>query len=700
MKKLYVLIVFLLFGGGMYAQTTLTYKVVNPRMVNDLGTNYFVFDIQVAAAAVGSFLWTGQANITFNNTTFSNVPANWVVSGGPLLAGTYGVGATPKYHSPGFTLTGAPLRLNISFLANEVSLTRPATSAFFNEILTTFQTLATVYAPINDVTGFAGINFDQLSMNGTQQYKLSASPWFANYLNPNLYDPSNFVNTYVGRIFANATWSQYNGILDWGTSYNTSIWDGTAILNSADNTPALATNLRIESGATLNIPINKQLTVSGTLTNAGTAASLVVASGGSLIESTANVAATVNRDITAWGAIPNHGWHLLSSPVAAQVIAPAFTDPTPANYDFYKWDEVTNFWLNQKVPGNNITSFVPGTGYLVAYATSIAPKVFAGPLNAANLALSGLTLSTGVNKGWNLLGNPFPSALTWGTGWTMSNINATAKIWGESGASYVDILTGGIIPAMNGFMVQTSTAPGSLTIPIAARVHSTQAWYKSSEGMLKLIAHDLDNSMEQESNIRVNENATEGFDAEYDSHFLPGYAPLFYSVAGSEQLSTNTLPAIEDSRVIPMGFVKNAGNNFSIELKENSLNGVSTVFLTDNKNGTVTNLSTIPIYTFTSVAGDNTNRFKISFVDSPTSITNPNVAVDFKIRAENGVITILQTRNQSGNVMISDMAGRTLASASLVAGTPLSIDMQGHTGVYIVSITTVDGVSNTKIIVK
>lgn len=699
MKKLYVLIVFLLFSGGMYAQTTLTYKVVNPRVINDLGTNYFVFDIQVAAASAGSFLWAGQANFTFNNTTFSNVPADWVVSGGPLLAGTYGVGATPKYHSPGFTLTGVPLRLNISFLANEVSLTRPATSTFFNEILTTFQTLATVYAPISDVSGIAGINFDQAGMDGFQQYKLSVNPWFAKYANPNLYDPGNFVNTYVGRIFANASWSQYGGLLDWGTSYNTSIWDGTAVLNSADNTPALVPNLRIESGASLTIPINKQLTVAGTLANAGTAANLVVESGGSLIENTA-VAATVKRFISGWGIIPNHGWHLLSSPMTAHAINPNFIVSPATNYDFYQWNEPTNTWLNQKVGVNNITNFVPGTGYLVAYANA-STKQFAGTLNAANVPISGLTLSGGTNSGWNLLGNPFPSALTWGTGWGLTNIAATAKIWRESGAAYVDISTNGIIPAMNGFMVQTTLAPGSLTIPITARVHNAQAWYKGSEGMLKLIAHDLDNSMEQESNIRKNENATAGYDAEYDSHFLPGYAPLFYSTIGSEQLSTNTLPAIEDNSVIPMGFVKNVSGNFSIELVENSLDGVSLLYLTDKKTGTVTNLNTTPIYNFTSATGDDANRFQISFQESTTSISNPDIAQNFTVYASHGVIYVIQTGNQAGNITVSDMAGRSVGTARLIAGSsPWSIDMQGHTGVYIVSITTADGVSNTKIIVK
>ena len=479
----------------------------------------------------------------------------------------------------------------------------------------------------------------------------------------------------------------------------------TLNMSGGGNTVTLGSNLIVTGNLAINsgsfvVATGSQLTVNGTLTNSAGVNGLVVKSGGSLIQNTGGVNATVECAVNAW-TDALHGWHLLSSPVAGQVISPAFTDPTPANYDFYQWGEATNTWLNQKDGTNNIVNFVSGTGYLVAYATSIAPKMFAGTLNATDIACSDLTLSGGTNSGWNLLGNPFPSALTWGTAnWGLNNIAATAKIWGESGASYVDISAGGIIPAMNGFMVQTSAAgTGSLTIPLTARVHNALAWYKSSTGLLKLKAHDLDNSTAQESIIRVDENATEGYDAQYDSHFLAGFAPQFYSTVGGEQLSTNTLPGIDNSRVIPMGFVKNAAGNFSIELMENSLMGVSTIYLTDNKTGSITNMSTNPVYNFTSVAGDDANRFLLKF-QGTASIPNPDITKDFTVHAENGVITILQTGNLSGKVTVTDMAGRNVATANLKAGSPTSINLQGHPGVYVVSIVSAEGVSNVKVIIN
>ena len=512
----------------------------------------------------------------------------------------------------------------------------------------------------------------------------------------------NFAPASVGTVNLNGSEVQ---IISGAGTITCSSYSTLAVNNSSGvelNANASIANLTINSG-TFVVAQGSQLTVNGTLTNLAGNTGLVIESGCSLIQTSGGVSATVRREIAAWGIIPNHGWHLLSSPVAAQAIISAFTAIPAVDYDFYQWRELDNTWLNQKDVSNNIVNFVLGTGYLVAYKYT-ETKHFTGTLNATDVLCSDLTLSAGVNRGWNLLGNPFPSAIKWndGTNWTVpTTFAATAKVWDEGDAAYNEISSNGLIPAMNGFMVEVlSGSPASLTIPIAARVHdATDTWYKSSAGMLKLKAHDLDNSTAQETIIRVDENATEGYDAQYDSHFLAGFAPKFYSTVGGEQLSTNSLPAIDNSRVIPMGFVKNAAGNFSIELVENSLMGVSTIYLTDNKTGSITNMSTSPVYNFTSVAGDDANRFLLSF-QGTASIANPDITKDFTVHAENGVITILQTGNLTGNVTVTDMAGRILATASLMAGSPTSINLQGHPGVYVVSIVTTIGVSNVKVIIN
>jgi hypothetical protein len=462
-------------------------------------------------------------------------------------------------------------------------------------------------------------------------------------------------------------------------------------------------------GANGTLTVNNAAGVSllgrATLNNlAITTGTFTVASGASLITNgTVPSSVTVERSINAWGDA-DHGWHLLSSPVTAQAIQPGFVSTPPdAGEDFYSWDEATNFWINSKdLSGAWNTSFdnnfAVGKGYLVAYQNT-STRSFAGILNTSNVNLTGLTNSSGINHGWNLLGNPFASALKWNDGnWSLSNVTATAKLWDEAGAAYVDIVSNDIIPALNGFMVETSGS-GALTIPIAARTHSSQAWYKNGEGRILLTARDLDNNRAQQSVIRLNNESTEGFDSQFDSHFLGGFAPKFYSIQGEEMLSTNSLPDLSDNRVIEMGFVKNAATSFSIELStENQFPNLK-VYLTDKKTGVITDLSASQAYSFTSDNGDDPSRFRLHFKDA-TSVSDPEAARNFTVFTENGFVNVQSNSMISAKVKITDMAGRTIATANLNAGETSRIHMLGQTGVYVVSLITAKGVSNEKIIVK
>jgi len=468
--------------------------------------------------------------------------------------------------------------------------------------------------------------------------------------------------------------------------------------------------LAIESGGIVEVQAGKALTVNGALTNSAGATGLIVKSGGSLIQNS-DVSATVERTISGWVSATS-GWHLISSPVSNQGFQPNFvSDPPSANEDFFLWDESQNSWINSKVgttPGPYTfsplfgTTFSVGKGYLAAYSAT-STKQFIGTLNKNNIGVSNLVISAGLNSGWHLLGNPFTSALTWGTAsWSLTHINGTAKIWNESSASYSDIALGtGIIPALNGFMVQVTdgfSGANSLLIPEVARVHSATSWYKSSsQASILLVANDPAGQTSQESIIRLDPEATSSFDPEFDSHFLPGFAPRLYSIAGDEKLSTNCLPSIPAESLIPFGFVKNDASSFSIELKE-SIDGYQ-VFLKDLKTNTDQNLTENPVYTFTSEANDDANRFLLHFL-STVGTSNPVLPTTSRIYISNRNIYIeglyakseILVRNMLGQVVVSRNANGTGAqvinTANLTAG------------VYVVSVVTGKQVVSEKVVIK
>jgi len=429
---------------------------------------------------------------------------------------------------------------------------------------------------------------------------------------------------------------------------------------------------------------------------------------------------TIERHIDGWSS-SSHGWHFLSSPVANQAISPNFVDisGTISNQvDFYRWSEPLDLWVNIKnisgtynrgsgeefFSNDESPTFAPGKGYLAAYGSDFT-KTFTGNLNNTNVSVIGLTKTADKTySGWNLIGNPFPSALDWGVGsWSLSNVDANCQIWNEASASYTVVSSGGDIPAMNGFMVHASVNGASLALPTDARVHSSTNWYKNSqqyENGMVLRANDPQGQTAQTSIVRFNSEATPGYDTQFDSYFLAGYAPLFYSVSENENYALNTLPEQTEAQVIPMGFVKNGSTGFSIELTENGTE--STVYLTDHKTNTTQNLTNNPIYTFTAEEGDGPDRFLLHFkavgIDDP-AINNAN---GFPIHCWNyqQTLTIGNPEQLPGEILVYAITGQTLLTAHLENVTKQTISHQLSPGMYVVQVRAEGKLKTQKIIVE
>ncbi|MCK9203269.1 MAG: T9SS type A sorting domain-containing protein [Bacteroidales bacterium] len=562
-------------------------------------------------------------------------------------------------------------------------------------------------------SGALAVLIDNLTITqGTFNFNVSGTPGHS--INGNIYVASGATLTFspssAGSVTLNGSATQtISGDGTLSTSGNSTLVINNTVVTNKNIT--FGGNLTINSSKSFTINAGKNVTVSGTLTNTENSG-LVIKSGGSLKQNTGSVPATVERDITAWSDA-THGWHFISSPVAEQAVDPSFTDPTPVNYDFFTWWQPTNQWVNFKntevAPTWNTanvlgvtsggTNFIPGKGYLVAYSAT-ATKQFSGTLNVADIAVSNLSVNAS-NYGWHLLGNPFPCALTWNDGnWAMTAINGTAKIWSESGAAYTDIAASGIIPALNGFMVEATAVTNGLTIPLASRTHDATSWYKSNSGpYIKLVAHDPDGQTAQESIILFTPDATTGFDPQYDSHFLPGYAPAFYSVAGEEHLSTNALPEAGGAVQIPFNFTKNEGSNFTIEAKE--ITGVyGPIMLNDLKAGTSQDLGNSPLYSFIASAEDTPGRFVITF--SHVGIGEAQNENPVRIYTNGNCICVANACGTAitGDVVVYNLMGQQLTKTRLGGATLTRIDLDPSTGYYLVKVITPQKTYTNKVFIR
>jgi len=432
----------------------------------------------------------------------------------------------------------------------------------------------------------------------------------------------------------------------------------------------------------------------------------------SLIHNTADLAVTgtttIERYLPAWSSNDN-GWHLLSSPVANNALT-NFTPSPATQYDFFAWDEATNTWLDQKIVANNINSFALGKAYLTAYQNA-GERNFVGAINTQNVspALSYTIPGPGL-RGYNLVGNPFASALSADIDlWTKNNVENYVYVWDDANGNYkswdgsAGTLTDGIIPAMQGFWVRTNGANPNLTIAAASRTHHAQNFYKSSiSDVLNLSVKSNTNQKSDALVIRFKNGATNQFDQQHDVPKLMSMvasAPQFYSIVDSDKISINAIAPTTTNTSITLGFEPKQNGSYVINASNiHSFACGSKILLEDTKTNTTQDLMLNPVYNFTASASDNINRFIVHFDFATVSvgeITKTNTGI---FAYENNIY--INTIENIKQINIYNTLGQLVKSINNINGLQ-KINMSNYTsGYYIVSVITENNVATQKVIIK
>jgi len=482
-------------------------------------------------------------------------------------------------------------------------------------------------------------------------------------------------------------------------------------------------NITVAPGSKFTVEPAKFVTVNGALTlndsiilkstSAGTASLLTK---GAVSGSKARVERYIGG--ASWA------WHFLSSPVTTQAISGGFT-PSTSGYDFYTWYEPALLWVNFKntttAPtwntANGSNYFMPGRGYLVAYEATNTTKNFTG---LPNNGLVEYTLTTGgasTYQYFNLVGNPYPCSIDWkaDAGWTRDNLNGSEKsfwIWNDVSGNYGTYSTAtsgdvGIngtsryISGGQGFLVLAASG-GAFTMDDAVKAHSSQPYLKSNEIVkleLKLKLSCNANTYSDEAIVSFNNSNSEGGSEKFYSMY--SNAPELWSVKNANNYSINLLGELDLSKVIPLTVKAGVAGDYTliasqVESFGNSLN----IRLEDRTAGIFTSLSNTPEYTFqVNEPGTITDRFFLRFIDV-TSVADFKQSKEFNVFAKDGKINIQSLQQQSGKVAVFDMLGHRITTGRIDAGAYTQINMNGKSGVYIVSVITDKGINNTKIIVK
>lgn len=309
----------------------------------------------------------------------------------------------------------------------------------------------------------------------------------------------------------------------------------------------------------------------------------------------------------------------------------------------------------------------------------------------------------GNQRGWNFFGNPYTSAIDWdaASGWTKTDIDGTIYIYNGTQWATYNSGTGGTnggtqyIAMGQGFFVHKTDLggpypeTGTLTMDNNVRVHNGVAYLK--ETIANKVSLKVEgNGYSDETAILFRDDATVGFDSQYDAYKLeteqPG-APTFYSV-GTSNLAVNVLP---EADWVQLGFKSTVNGTYTISADE--INDLGDVVLEDTFTGEMTDLNA-GSYTFNYTVGDNEDRFIVHF--SPLGVDENESMFDIYSHGKNAYIVV--PANTKGNIVVYNMMGQAVASSDIT--TTRNVIHIENSGNYIVKVMSDNSVVTKKVFIK
>ena len=454
-------------------------------------------------------------------------------------------------------------------------------------------------------------------------------------------------------------------------------------------------SLTIDNGATLTVNPGMSLTAGGR-TSVGGPSCLILRSDaggtGSFIDNGTIIGpgtARVERYLA------NDHWHFISAPVNNALSGVFLND-----YLITSDQTTTTGWGDYIVPVD-----VP-LGILKGYAvwkpsTTSNLEAFTGTLNTGLQQYINIPrVSAAPWAGWNLCGNPYPSALDYlAAGWTKTNLDAAFYFWDPDKNPTGDYRyfngTAGdhsrYIPCEQGFYIHISepSTSGSLTVTNQARVHNAESFLKDQTEVPELLSLKARASIyEDETFIQFDQEATTGFDPSFDAYKLFGSekgSHIYSSIAGNE-LAINVLPFTGKSTTVEVAF--RSDTTVDVELTANGVANFpagTRILLEDIKLNAFHDLVTEPGYHFRFEQSDSPNRFRIKFINS-------SFGQDEKMAA--GFVDIfsfghfLQINNNSedkirGELMLYDMSGRSVFNCKVDFEKSVKVELRLSKGMYI-----------------
>ena len=528
--------------------------------------------------------------------------------------------------------------------------------------------------------------------------------------------------------------------------------------------------IEVESGGVLTINSGIYLSLAGDIVNNGT---INIEQESSLIQTgsgTDNNSGSGTYNVKRTGNNSPYIFNIWSSPIQSASLTSVFSSANPC--DIFVFDKDLQAWkydfaagFSTTCNGNSVTfsasdvisggdGIMDVTGGYFVPGDPSALKTYNGTINNGLLykAISTTTLGNPggtdwADDDWNLLGNPYPSAMDATAFWNEnavdnSRITDAIYFWDEAdttggynqNSDYASWnLSGGVnsgnsakepsgnIASGQGFWVVANTST-DVVFNNSMRTYNNSQFFKTQQQINQHNAWVSFTSPSQyQNNILVgyNQNTTDAEDLGYDAHKLVGNAHVrFASYIGTDEYVIQSVAplSIGDSKIIPLVvFTDEYGTHQFEEYKRENLPANFKIFIRDKFLGLDHNLADGPYNVDLNPNVEYKSRFELVFKyqmqqsgggsgskggGTVTSVQD-NIDPDFKVVQDQNFITISHPNGINGDVTIIDLTGKVLFQRQNVQNSNLQIQWNNFAaGSYFINIQNNDQRSFFKQIVK
>lgn len=319
----------------------------------------------------------------------------------------------------------------------------------------------------------------------------------------------------------------------------------------------------------------------------------------------------------------NNGWNLFGLPIKSSSttqdsIGSVYFNIS-ANDDLYYWKEDygnEGIWINWNDTSNIGDFFVDSRGYLVSYENDKLLK-FYGDLNNEDSysLLNNASLSNPNNiRGWHLCSNPYPFYVKLNQ-LQRTNVSLPSLLDNNT-SNYFALLPNDSLPPFSGFMVQVGDINNTLTI------NKTSTGAKNIENFSILNLNVTSSEGSDKTYLLLMDSSSLGYDINYDNRKIGGWSqsPEIFTKYGNDKFSLNSIPKIEDSLIIDIGFIAKKEDNYNIRLVFDSINQYYKISLFDKStNLELINFKIDSVYSFYSNPIISPDKFKLKIYKNQLS---------------------------------------------------------------------------------